>query len=60
MAFQVSPEEFVDVAARLRAAGVAFGNDPEVPTNGEVTDPLGGAGRAYFVDRDGHLFEVCA
>lgn len=60
VAFQVSHAEFEDVVAKLRAARVAFGNDPEAPTNGLVTDPLGGAGRVYFVVPDGHLFEVCA
>jgi catechol 2,3-dioxygenase-like lactoylglutathione lyase family enzyme len=60
VAFQVGTDEFEHVVERLRAAGIAFGNDPEDPRNGDVTDPLGGSGRVYFVDRDGHLFEVCA
>lgn len=60
VAFQVSPEDFEAVVARLRSVGVNFGNDPEAPSNGWTADPLGGRGRVYFVDRDGHLFEVCA
>jgi catechol 2,3-dioxygenase-like lactoylglutathione lyase family enzyme len=60
MAFRVTEGEFAAVVQRLRAAGVPIGNDPEAPTNGQVSDPLGGHGRAYFSDPDGHLFEVCA
>lgn len=60
VAFQVDRDGFPGVVARLRRAAIAFGNDPEAPSNGEVTDPLGGDGRVYFRDRDGHLFEVCA
>jgi catechol 2,3-dioxygenase-like lactoylglutathione lyase family enzyme len=59
-AFRVSPEEFVEVVARLRSMAVPFGNDPEAPTNGLVSDPLGGHGRVYFLDPNGHLLEVCA
>jgi catechol 2,3-dioxygenase-like lactoylglutathione lyase family enzyme len=43
---------------RLRSLGVPFGNQPEEPHNGRTDDPLGGAGRVYFVDENGHLFEV--
>lgn len=60
MAFRVMGDEFELVLARLRAARLPFGNDPEAPTNGEISDPLGGRGRVYFSDPDGHLFEVCA
>jgi catechol 2,3-dioxygenase-like lactoylglutathione lyase family enzyme len=60
IAFQVTIQEFRRVVDGLRTAAVAFGNDPDAPANGELTDPLGGAGRIYFLDRDGHLFEVCA
>ncbi len=44
---------------RLRARGLAFGNDPEAPDNFQTGDPLGGHGRVYFTDPSGHLFEVC-
>jgi catechol 2,3-dioxygenase-like lactoylglutathione lyase family enzyme len=58
IAFAVDPARFADVVARLGALAVPFGNDPEDPHNGLTSDPLGGSGRVYFVDRDGHLFEV--
>jgi catechol 2,3-dioxygenase-like lactoylglutathione lyase family enzyme len=60
MAFRVMPDEFDAVVQRLRAAAIPIGNDPEAPTNGQTSDPLGGRGRVYFSDPDGHLFEVCA
>lgn len=47
-AFRVSPDEFVEVVERLRSMTVPFGNDPDAPTNGLVSDPLGGHGRVYF------------
>jgi hypothetical protein len=40
--------------------GLTFGNDPENPRNGSTDDPLGGAVRVYFIDDNGHLFEVTA
>lgn len=58
VAFRVDNARFAEVVERLRARGIAFGNDPEDPRNGRTDDPLGGAGRAYFVDPNGHLFEV--
>ncbi len=60
MAFRVTPGELDAVIQRLRAARAPIGNDPEAPTNGQTGDPLGGYGRVYFTDPDGHLFEVCA
>lgn len=61
IAFRVDSERFAAVIERLRQRGIAFGNDPEDPRNGRTNDPLGGPGRAYFVDANGHLFEVvCA
>jgi catechol 2,3-dioxygenase-like lactoylglutathione lyase family enzyme len=58
VAFRVDEPAFTNVLARLRERGLAYGNDPENPRNGETADPLGGAGRVYFVDENGHLFEV--
>jgi catechol 2,3-dioxygenase-like lactoylglutathione lyase family enzyme len=58
VAFRGAPVWFAGVVARLRERGVAFGNDPEDPANGQTDDPLGGAGRVYFRDANGHLFEV--
>jgi catechol 2,3-dioxygenase-like lactoylglutathione lyase family enzyme len=60
LAFRVTADEFESVVQRLRAAGLPIGNDPEAPANGQTSDPLGGRGRVYFSDPDGHLFEVCA
>jgi catechol 2,3-dioxygenase-like lactoylglutathione lyase family enzyme len=60
VAFRVSPEEFIEVLERLRSMTVPFGNEPDAPSNGLVTDPLGGQGRVYFLDPNGHLLEVCA
>jgi catechol 2,3-dioxygenase-like lactoylglutathione lyase family enzyme len=60
IAFRVDLATLKEVVERLRRKGLQFGNDPEDPTNGQVSDPLGGAGRVYFVDPNGHLFEVVA
>jgi catechol 2,3-dioxygenase-like lactoylglutathione lyase family enzyme len=58
VAFRVEHSRFVEVVTRLRERGWPFGNDPDDPRNGQTDDPLGGAGRVYFVDDNGHLFEV--
>jgi catechol 2,3-dioxygenase-like lactoylglutathione lyase family enzyme len=58
IAFRVASSQFAEVITRLQKRGVSFGNDPEDPRNGKTDDPLGGAGRVYFIDVDGHLFEV--
>jgi catechol 2,3-dioxygenase-like lactoylglutathione lyase family enzyme len=59
--FRVDPTTFAGVVNRLRAKGVAFGNDPEDRANGHTADPFGGDyGRVYFLDPSGHLFEVVA
>lgn len=60
MAFRVDAEAFAAIVGRLRARGLAHGNDPERPDNGLIEDPLGGAGRVYFASPDGHLFEATA
>lgn len=58
IAFRVDAQRFGEVLTRLRERGLPFGNDPEDPRNGRTDDPLGGAGRVYFADENGHLFEV--
>jgi catechol 2,3-dioxygenase-like lactoylglutathione lyase family enzyme len=58
IAFRVDEETFTAVVDRLRAKGSAFGNAPEDLTNMQTGDPLGGNGRVYFFDPNGHLFEV--
>ncbi len=61
IAFRVDPVTFAEVVNRLRARGVAFGNEPEDLANGQTADTHGGGkGRVYFLDPDGHLFEVVA
>jgi catechol 2,3-dioxygenase-like lactoylglutathione lyase family enzyme len=58
VAFAVSETEFGAIVDRLRARDIAFGNEPEDPTNGQTDDPLGSHGRVYFLDPNGHFFEV--
>jgi catechol 2,3-dioxygenase-like lactoylglutathione lyase family enzyme len=58
VALRVDAGRFAAVVAELRERGVPFGNDPEEPGNGRTDDHLGGAGRVYFPDPDGHLIEV--
>jgi catechol 2,3-dioxygenase-like lactoylglutathione lyase family enzyme len=58
VAFRVDATRFQEIVSRLRARGIAFGNDPEAPNNGKTDDPLGGEGRVYFIDENGHLFEA--
>src|SRR5262245_50817897 len=58
IAFRVDAVTFAEIVARLRARGIAFGNDPESPANGETMDLFGGHGRVYFADPNGHFFEV--
>lgn len=60
MAFKVTPAELDAVIEKLVARGLAYGNDPENPANRERSDFLGGYGRVYFFDPEGHLFEVLA
>jgi catechol 2,3-dioxygenase-like lactoylglutathione lyase family enzyme len=60
LAFRVDEPTFDAVVDRLRARGVIFGNDPEDQTNLQTSDFLGGHGRAFFRDPNGHLFEVMA
>lgn len=56
----LSPPELRPTVERLNERGIAFGNDPEDEANGRTDDPLGGSGRAYFRDRDGHFYELVA
>lgn len=58
VAFRVDYGRFLGVVTRLRERGIPFGNEPEGPGNGKTDDPLGGRGRVYFTDENGHLFEV--
>ena len=58
VAFRVDVERFREVVERLRGRGIPFGNDPNDAKNGMTDDFLGGAGRVYFTDDNGHLWEV--
>ena len=58
IAFRVTDELFQAAVGRLRERGVPFGNDPSDPSNGLTSDQLGGRGRIYFCDPNGHLFEL--
>jgi catechol 2,3-dioxygenase-like lactoylglutathione lyase family enzyme len=60
IAFRVDEATFTAIVDRLRAKGLVFGNDPENLTNMRTSDPLGGHGRVYFFDPNGHLFEVAS
>jgi catechol 2,3-dioxygenase-like lactoylglutathione lyase family enzyme len=58
VAFRVDRASFAAVVARLTERRVSFGNEPDETRSGKTDDPLGGQGRLYFVDDNGHLFEV--
>lgn len=60
VAFRVDAETFGAVVTRLGDKGLIFGNDPEDPANMRTDDFLGGHGRVFFRDPNGHLFEVIA
>ena len=56
-AFLVDDTEFDAILSRVQKAGVAYGSDPDKPTNGELNSYNGGRG-FYFFDLDGHLIEL--
>ena len=57
LGFHISEDDFEPILRRLQAAGVAYGNDPREPANLRTDHPFGGQG-LFFVDPNGHLFEV--
>jgi catechol 2,3-dioxygenase-like lactoylglutathione lyase family enzyme len=57
LAFDVDPQTFDGILARLRAAGVPYGNDPREPDNGRIDHPLCPRG-LYFTDDARNLYEV--
>jgi catechol 2,3-dioxygenase-like lactoylglutathione lyase family enzyme len=57
LAFDVDPATFDAALARLRAAGVPFGNHPAQPGNGRTDHPLAARG-LYFADESGNLYEL--
>ena len=58
VAYGVTEANFTAIVDRLPERGITFGNDPEDTANGATLDPLGGKGRAYFSNPDGHFLEV--
>jgi hypothetical protein len=57
-ALRVDAKKFSDVISNLKRKNIPFGNDHDGVPNGLTTDPLGGQGRIYWKDNDGHLMEV--
>ncbi|OKI00724.1 metallothiol transferase FosB [Streptomyces sp. CB02923] len=57
LAFDVDPDTFDWILARIRAAGVPYGNDPAHPDNGRTDHPLCPRG-LFFADGDRNLYEV--
>jgi catechol 2,3-dioxygenase-like lactoylglutathione lyase family enzyme len=56
-AFHVSDAEFDVIFNRVKAAGLAYGSDPDDHENGRLNDWGGGRG-FYFKSPDGHLLEL--
>ena len=56
-AFHVSDAEFDAIFNRVKAAGLAYGSDPDAHDNGKLNDWGGGRG-FYFKNPDGHLLEL--
>lgn len=57
LAFDVDPDTFDRVLARLTELGVPYGSEPGEPDNGRVDHPLCPRG-LFFKDTTGHLYEV--
>jgi len=57
LAFATDAATFDGILARLRQAGIAYGNDPRDPANCRTDHPLVECG-CFWVDADGHLIEV--
>jgi catechol 2,3-dioxygenase-like lactoylglutathione lyase family enzyme len=57
LGFHIGEDDFEPIRTRLDAAGVAYGNDPRDTTNRRTDHLFGGQG-LFFVDPNGHLFEV--
>ena len=57
--FVVEDDAFDSILRRLRSQGVAYGSQPNDPTNGQIDHPLSERG-LFFQMPDGHLFELMA
>lgn len=58
IAFDLDAASFAEAVRRLRERNIPFSDDPADPTNGRTHHPYGGAGRLFYVDADGHRFEL--
>jgi catechol 2,3-dioxygenase-like lactoylglutathione lyase family enzyme len=56
-AFRVGNEEFSEVLARLRQAGIGYRSLPHGPQDGKVNESFGGK-LVYWSEPDGHTWEV--
>jgi catechol 2,3-dioxygenase-like lactoylglutathione lyase family enzyme len=56
-AFHVNEAEFAGIWARVKAAGIPYGDGPDNHQNGRLYSRRGGRG-FYFESPDGHLLEV--
>jgi catechol 2,3-dioxygenase-like lactoylglutathione lyase family enzyme len=59
VAFVVDDDAFDAILRRLQSQGVAYGSQPNDPTNGRIDHPLSNRG-LFFQTPDGHLFELMA
>lgn len=59
VAFVVDDAAFDAILRRLQASGVAYGSQPDDPTNGRIDHPLSERG-LFFQIPDEHLFELMA
>jgi len=57
VAFRVDEDTFDATLGRLQSQGVAYGSQPNDPTNGRIDHPLSERG-LFFLTPDGHLFEL--
>jgi len=57
LGFHIGEDDFDLILSQLQTAGVPYGNDPRESTNLRTDHPFGGRG-LFFVDPNGHLFEV--
>jgi catechol 2,3-dioxygenase-like lactoylglutathione lyase family enzyme len=59
VAFLVDDDAFDAILRRLQSQGVAYGSQPNDPTNGRIDHPLSKRG-LFFQTPDAHLFEFMA
>ncbi|MCL7492342.1 VOC family protein [Streptomyces sp. MCA2] len=57
LAFDVDPETFDGILARIQAAGILYGSHPAEPDNGRTDHPLCARG-LFFRDDSHNLYEV--